>query len=339
MTELNLNLGTNSYNIYIESGSLCQANKYFNLNRKVLILTDDGVPTIYSEKIANLCKEYKIITLEQGEKCKSFDGLQKVLSAMLDFGMDRGDCLVSVGGGVIGDLGGFASSCYMRGIDFYNVPTTLLAQVDSSIGGKTAINFNGVKNIIGAFYQPKAVLIDIQVLKTLTERQISNGLAEAIKMSLISDVYLFEKFEKLSFDDIKKEIEDIVINSLKIKKSVVEQDERECGLRKILNFGHTFGHGVEAEMELNGMYHGECVAIGMLATSSEDVRQRLIPVLQKVNLPTECVCDIDKALSFVLHDKKRANNQIDTVLVNKVGEYEIRRLTFEEFNHMVKNIF
>lgn len=339
MTELNLNLGANSYKIIIQKGVISKADKYFNLNRKVLILTDGGVPEEYSKTIASLCKEYKIVTLPQGEGSKSFEGLQKVLSAMLEFGMDRKDCLVAVGGGIMGDLGGFASSTYMRGIDFYNVPTTLLAQVDSSIGGKTAINFNGVKNIIGAFYQPKCVLIDTLVLTTLPERQLSNGLAEAVKMSLTSDEKLFEKFEKLSFEDIKKNLEEIIVSSLKIKKHVVEQDERESGLRKILNFGHTFGHGVEAQMELKGMYHGECVAVGMIATCSEKVRQRLVPVLQKLNLPTTCDCDVDKALKFVLHDKKRADNCIDAVLVNNVGSFEIKRLTFEEFNDIIKKIF
>ena len=339
MTELNLNLGANSYKIIIQKGVIASVDKYFNLNRKVLILTDDGVPTEYSNTIANLCKEYKIVTLTQGEGSKSFEGLQKVLSAMLEFRMDRKDCLVAVGGGVIGDLGGFASATYMRGVDFYNFPTTLLAQVDSSIGGKTAINFNGVKNIIGAFYQPKCVLIDTDVLATLPNRQLSNGLAEAVKMSLTSDEKLFERFESLSFEEIKENLEEIIVSSLKIKKSVVEQDERESGLRKILNFGHTFGHGVEAQMELKGMYHGECVAVGMVAMCSEKVRQRLIPVLQKLSLPTTCECDVDKALKFVLHDKKRLDNGVDAVLVDRVGSFEIKRLTFDEFNSIIRKIF
>jgi len=187
MTSLHLNLGSRGYDITIGRGLLDNADKYFNLKRKVFILTDSGVPCEYSEKIAKLSETAKIYTVPQGEASKSLSTLENVLTAMMEFKMTRGDALVSVGGGVIGDLGGFAASVYMRGIDFYNLPTTLLSQVDSSIGGKTAVNLGNTKNIVGAFYQPKAVLIDTDTLKTLSSRHISAGLAEAVKMSLTSD--------------------------------------------------------------------------------------------------------------------------------------------------------
>ncbi|MBR2870136.1 MAG: 3-dehydroquinate synthase [Clostridia bacterium] len=339
MAKLHLNLGENSYDVIIGKNLLNSANKYFNLNRKVLIVTDDGVPTEYSEAISKQCKTSKIVSLKSGEGSKSVDGLSKLYQAMIQMEMDRTDCIVAVGGGVVGDLAGFVASSYMRGIDFYNVPTTLLSQVDSSIGGKTAINFGGVKNIVGAFYQPKCVLVDTDTLKTLPQRQISNGLAEAVKMSLTSDKILFEKLEKLSYDEILNDLESIITASLKIKQYVVEQDEKEAGLRKILNFGHTFGHAIEAQTEMQGMFHGECVALGMLPMSSVSVRERLVPVLKKLNLPVSCQIDIDEALNFVCHDKKCANGFVNAIFVDKIGEFEIKKLSISDFCGLIKGYF
>ncbi len=339
MTKLHVNLGDNSYDVIVGQNILSKAKDYFDLNRRVLIVTDSGVPQEYAKAIAENCKNSKIITIPSGESSKSIDGLKTLLSAMVQFDMDRKDCVIGVGGGVVGDLTGFAAACYMRGIDFYNVPTTLLSQVDSSIGGKTAIDYDGVKNIVGAFHQPKGVLVDVNTLKSLPSRQISNGLAEAIKMSLTSNKSLFEKFENWSKDDILENIEEIIVASLKIKKEVVEKDEKEAGLRKILNFGHTFGHGVEAEEEMRGMFHGECVAIGMLAMCEESVRARLIPVLKKVGLPTEYNGNVDSALKFIIHDKKCANGKVSAVFVREVGSFEITTLSTEQFAKMVKSVF
>ena len=182
-----MNLGKDSYDIVVERGLLARASHHLNLNRRVLIVTDSGVPAEYAETVAAQCRESIICTVEQGEGSKSPEMFEKLLQMMLDNGFSRKDLVIAVGGGVVGDLSGFAASAYMRGIDFYNIPTTLLSQIDSSIGGKTAINFGGVKNIVGAFYQPKKVLIDPDLLKTLPHRQISNALAEAVKMALTSD--------------------------------------------------------------------------------------------------------------------------------------------------------
>ena len=192
---IHMNLGQDSYDIVVERGVLTKANQHLNLNRRVLIVTDEGVPSEYAKTLAAQCRDSVICTIDQGESSKSLSVFEKLLHVMLDRDFSRKDCVVAVGGGVVGDLSGFAASAYMRGIDFYNIPTTLLSQIDSSIGGKTAINFGGVKNIVGAFYQPKKVLIDPDLLKTLPSRQIANGLAEAIKMSLTSDKELFELFE------------------------------------------------------------------------------------------------------------------------------------------------
>lgn len=331
---LKMNLGERSYDITVGRGILADADKYINLSRKVFIVTDDGVPESYSRTVAAKCREARIYTVARGEGSKSMETLGEVLSAMLDFEMTRADLAIAVGGGVVGDLTGFAASVYMRGIDFCNIPTTLLSQVDSSIGGKTAVNLDGVKNIIGAFHQPKAVIIDTDTLKTLPARHVSAGLAEAVKMSVTSDAALFSVFEN---EDINESnIADIIVRSLKIKKAVVEEDERESGLRKILNFGHTFGHGIEAEEEMHGLYHGECVALGMIPMCAENVQKRLIKVLKKLSLPTEYQGDVEKALSYVIHDKKCKSGSVEAIFSDEVGSCRIEKMTVSDFSELVK---
>lgn len=332
MTTVHLNLGNRGYDINIGRGLLSRAGELFNLNRRVLIVTDSGVPSEYAETVRAVCKDARIITLPEGEGTKSIDCFATLLNAMLDFGMTRTDCVVAVGGGVVGDLSGFAAASFMRGIDFYNIPTTLLSQVDSSIGGKTAINLSGVKNIVGAFHQPKGVICDLDTLKTLPDRQISNGLAEAIKMSLTSDGELFALFENEK--NSEELLEKIVIGSVNIKRSVVEADEHEGGVRRILNFGHTLGHGIEAA-EGGNLYHGECVALGMMAVCSEEVKKRLIPVLQKAGLPTGYDGDINKALSFIEHDKKCDGSLISVIFVDRVGSYRIEKMDTAGFCALV----
>lgn len=334
MTTLHLDLGARGYDITVGRGLLDSAGEFFKLNRKTFIVTDSGVPEEYAKKIAKCAKEAKIVTVPEGEGSKSPETFAMLCREMLDFGITRTDCAVAVGGGVVGDLTGFCAASFMRGIDFYNVPTTVLSQVDSSIGGKTAINLGGVKNIVGAFHQPSGVLIDLDTLKTLPQRQISNGLSEAVKMALTSDGELFSLFENEEITD--ENIECVIVGSLKIKKYVVEQDERESGLRKILNFGHTFGHAVEAEEEMHGFYHGECVALGMLVTSSDAVLKRLIPVLEKLNLPTEYTGNVEGALSFISHDKKCDGSLVSVVFVDEVGSFRTEKMAVEEFISLVR---
>lgn len=334
--KLHTELGARGYDIIIERGSLGSAHKYFNLDRKVLIVTDSGVPREYSEKVASQCGQSYILTLDAGEASKNFDNYRRILSVMAENRFTRTDCVVAVGGGVVGDISGFAAATYMRGIDFYNVPTTVLSAVDSSVGGKCAIDLNGIKNIVGAFHQPRAVLIDPETLRTLDSRQVSNGLAEAIKMSLTSSAELFELFEN---GDALANMDKIIYESVKIKKSVVEQDERESGLRRILNFGHTLGHGVESASELSALLHGECVAIGMIPMCSENVRNRLVPVLEKIGLPTKFDGDIDEALKLSLHDKKSDGDSVSVVFVKEVGSFEIIKMTHAEFfEHIKRNV-
>lgn len=335
MTTLHMNLGARGYDIHIGRGLLSQAGEIWNLDRRVFIVTDSGVPKEYSERIAACAKMAKIVTVPEGEGSKSAEIYANLLSEMVSFGMTRTDCAIAVGGGVVGDLTGFLAATYMRGIDFYNLPTTVLSQVDSSIGGKTAINLAGVKNIVGAFHQPRGVIVDIDTLKTLQKRQVANGLSEALKMSLTSDAELFSLFEAEEIGD--HNIEKIITSALKIKKAVVEEDECESGIRKILNFGHTFGHAIEAQEEMHGFYHGECVAIGMLPVCSPDVKARLLPILKKLGLPYSYAGDIERALGFISHDKKCDGDKISIVLVNEIGSYEIKKMTVSEFAKAVRN--
>lgn len=323
------------YDIILERGALKKAGEYFNLDRKVLVVTDTGVPADYARTVAGCCKTAFIVTVEMGEKSKNLDTFKYLLECLVKNNFTRTDCVVAVGGGVVGDLSGFAASAFMRGIDFYNIPTTVLSEVDSSIGGKTAVDFMGLKNIVGAFYPPMGVLIDPDTLKTLPDRQISNGLAEALKMSMIADPVLFEIFER---DEIGSSIDTIIERSLRIKKYVVEEDEKEAGLRKTLNFGHTLAHAIESVNELERYYHGECVAIGMVPMCADSVRERLLPILKKLSLPTEIDYPADALIEACRHDKKNSGDSITVVYVPEIGRFELRKMPFTEYAELIRKV-
>lgn len=326
----------NTYDIVIEKGSLKKAAEYFDLGRKTAIVTDKGVPSEYALTVLKQCGEGSFIfSAEQGEGSKSFDTLQELLKDMLLHGFTRKSCVVAVGGGVPGDLAGFAASIYMRGIDFYNIPTTVLSQVDSSVGGKTAVNFEGLKNIIGTFNQPKKVLIDSNVLATLPLRQINSGLAEAVKESLTGDAELFEKFENENPYEI---IDEIIERALRYKIAVVSEDEKEAGLRKVLNFGHTIGHGIESQGGENPLTHGECVAIGMIPMCSEKTRERLYAVLKKLNLPAEFRGDSEKVFAAVLHDKKMNSGTITVSFVDEPGSFRFEEVSPDSLREKIKSV-
>lgn len=331
---IHMDLKENSYDILVERGILECAGKHLNLQRRVLVVTDSGVPEIYAQTVAAQCREPVICTVASGEESKSLEVFGTLLQKMLDNGFSRKDCVVAVGGGVVGDLAGFAASAYMRGIDFYNIPTTLLSQIDSSIGGKTAINFGGVKNIVGAFYQPKKVLIDPNLLKTLPKRQIANGLAEAVKMALTSDRELFEIFEK---KNVNENLDEIIIRSLNIKKNVVEQDEKESGIRKILNFGHTIGHGIESSEGMSTLYHGECVALGLIPMCDEKIRPRVIEVLKKCNLYNLIDFDWGKITEAAFHDKKADGEFVTVTMVSDIGNFELKTMKCNSVIELAKN--
>ncbi len=326
---------TGGYEIILKRGALSRVGELLPLGRRVMIVTDDGVPAEYSEAVASASAEPTVLTLPQGEATKNMDSFKLILETMLHKGFTRTDCVVAVGGGVVGDLAGFAAASFMRGIDFYNIPTTLLSQVDSSIGGKTAIDFAGYKNIVGAFWPPKRVLIDPDTLSTLPQRQLSNGLAEALKMSLTSDGELFEIFLN---DDPFSLLDIIIERSLLIKKRVVEEDEKEAGLRKILNFGHTVAHAIESENGMQNYYHGECVAMGMLYMCSPAVRELLLKVLQKLSLPTFTDFRTEGLLWAIRHDKKMAGDSITVVYVSTPGSCELKKMSLLELENIIKEV-
>lgn len=314
-------------NIILARDALKKAGDYFDLNRKVLIITDSGIPSEYIDVFKTFCNDYLVITIVQGEENKSFENFKYICETMIKNEFTRTDCVVAIGGGVVGDLAGFVASSFMRGVDFYNIPTTLLSQIDSSIGGKTAIDHLGYKNMIGSFYQPKKVLIDPNLLKTLSDRHMKNGIAEIIKESICFDADLFELVENTNILSASPDIFDSVIeNCLLIKQNIVNLDSNEKGLRKKLNFGHTVGHAIES---LSSFFHGECIAIGMTYFCENEVRKRLIPVLEKYDLPTATDIPVDELFKVLVHDKKRSSDEITIVYCPEVGKCELNKISLE----------
>jgi len=343
-----VHLGADSYEIILCPGALSRAGAYLNLERKVLLVTDSGIPERYVQTVAAQCTAVQIVRIPQGEQSKSMEQFQNLLSVLLKHGFNRSDCVLALGGGVTGDLAGFVASCYLRGIDFYNVPTTLLAQIDSSVGGKTAVNFGGIKNSVGAFYQPAGVLIDPDVLQTLSPRLVREGLAEAVKIALTCDADFFALLERIpegfpecvpeenpGQTELRTLMEEIILRSLQIKISIVEQDEKESGLRRVLNFGHTIGHAVESVHD-GTLLHGECVSLGMLPMCTPPVRQRLSSVLIRLHLPTQITDPPDVLLPLVMHDKKQGRTGLVTVQVENPGSFLFREMNETELRRILE---
>ena len=325
-TKLTMNLGERSYDIILKSGALENLYQFARLDRRVAVVTDSGVPAQYAQRVADQCKDAKIITVPQGEASKSFKILETVLRQMLEFNMGRGDLVIAVGGGVVGDLAGFAASIYMRGIDFINCPTTTLSMIDSSIGGKTAVDLGDTKNIVGAFWQPKLVIVDPETLSTLPRRHYINGLAEAVKASLLADPELFAIFEK---GDIDAQIGEIICRSLRFKKNIVEQDETEQGMRKALNFGHTIGHAFELAGHYETWTHGQGVAAGMCVATRLGEQMGITPagttetiqnILKEYQLPLTIPCTWDTLVEAVGLDKKNAGSDIRLIVLEELGK-------------------
>ncbi len=327
-----LMLGKDSYDIVLERGAIKKAAELFEIKGKVLVVTDSGVPSVYAETVASQFENSFIFTFPQGEQNKNFDTYKSICEALLEHSFTRKDAVIAVGGGVAGDMSGFAAATYMRGIAFYNIPTTLLSQVDSSIGGKTAIDFGGVKNIIGAFYQPKKVIIDPEVLSTLDGRLIRNGIAESLKMGMTFNKELFDLFKKENYMDY---IDRIIELSLLIKKDVVEKDVKESSLRKSLNFGHTIGHGIEGATSLGQLYHGECVALGIPPMCGEKIRDEVVSVIKNIGLPTEYPFDRGKVEEIISHDKKSQGDTISVVKCDEIGSFYFEELTVKEIMNLI----
>ena len=337
---LQMELGKDSYEIVIEPGCIGRADEYLNLNRKVLVVTDTGVPPVYAERVAEKCREAVICRVPQGEEHKSIESWKMLLETMLAHSFSRKDCVAAVGGDICGDMGGFAASSYMRGIDFYNIPTTVLSQVDSSIGGKTAVNLGNIKNIVGSFYQPEKVLADVEVLRTLSDRQVAEGLAEALKMSVTFDPELFALFEAQPAEKLRDDafLQQVTERALQIKKRVVEEDVTEQGLRKALNFGHTIGHGIESLCLDGRLFHGECVAIGMIPMCSPEVRERLLPVLRKLGLPVSCGFTAAQAAEGMAHDKKGSAGSFTIIKTDRIGTFYMKTADIQELTALAAEV-
>ena len=344
-TKLTMNLGERSYDIILKNGALENLYQFARLDRKVAVVTDSGVPAEYAQRVADQCRESTIITVPQGEASKSFKILETVLRQMLEFNMGRGDLVVAVGGGVVGDLAGFAAAIYMRGIDFINCPTTTLSMIDSSIGGKTAVDLGDTKNIVGAFWQPKLVIVDPATLSTLPRRHYINGLAEAVKAGLLADPELFAIFEK---GDIDTQISEIIYRSLRFKKNVVEQDETERGMRKALNFGHTIGHAFELAGRYETWTHGQAVAAGMNWAARLGAAARVTPagtaqaitaLTEKFGLPADIPCPWNIMAEAVGLDKKRSGDSITLIFLSQLGTTAPTKMKKDELLALLKPMF
>lgn len=335
--ELTVDIPGKAYPIYIERGGLKKLAEYFPLDRKIMVITDDGVPKEYLETVlAQLPQGYSHV-VKQGEGAKSLPVYGELCQKLLDYGFHRNDAVIALGGGVVGDLSGFVAASYMRGIDFINIPTTTLSQVDSSIGGKVAVNLGEVKNIIGAFYQPKTVLIDSETLSTLTKRHFYNGLVEALKAALISNEQLFDIFAN---QNINENIDEIIYQSLLVKKAVVEADEKELGQRALLNLGHTLGHGIESVFGLGGLYHGECVALGMIPMiEDQELQKQVKDILQnKLHMPMDTLIPKEHILGIIAKDKKMQGQNITIVKVPAVGKAYLEKVDFQEIKTYLEKL-
>ena len=327
--KIRVNSSGGGYDV-VFGASLEKAPEYFDLDRKVLIVTDRNVYP-YAARLTKSLSEHRVLTLPAGEATKCERYLSKIWEECCDLGMTRTDCIVALGGGVVGDIAGFAAATYMRGIDFYNIPTTVLSQVDSSVGGKTAIDFGGYKNIVGAFHQPKGVLIDPAVLDTLDDRQYANGTAEIIKMAATLDKDLFGYMESA---DASRSFE-VIKEAVGIKVKIVEQDEREAGLRRVLNFGHTVAHAIESKAGFGDVLHGEAVSVGMLPMAKGEAKDRIRRLLEKHGLPTKLPFTPHELTDAVFHDKKMSGGTLTCVVCPEIGKYEFVKMTPKEFERRV----
>ncbi len=337
MKTLEVSLGKRSYPIYI-GDKLISSNKLFGNNiegRQVLIVSNDTVSPLYMDTVLQTLSDFqpRQYIIPDGEQFKHLETMEGIISCLLKNKFSRNGTLIALGGGVVGDITGFAAACYQRGIAFIQVPTTLLAQVDSSVGGKTAVNHSLGKNMIGAFHQPNAVIIDTQVLATLNDRELKAGLAEVIKYGLIRDNEFFNWLER-NMDALLNRDADALVHAIEVscrnKAEVVSEDEKESGVRALLNLGHTFGHAVETGLNYKDWLHGEAIGLGMLMAADLSMRMgwldqeqvtKIKNIIVQTGLPTELPVSLDSEtiLENMAVDKKARDGQIYLVLLKDIG--------------------
>tara|TARA_B100000287_G_scaffold427670_1_gene477694 strand:- start:1537 stop:2610 length:1074 start_codon:yes stop_codon:yes gene_type:complete len=335
--ELSAGQHNNKYKIIIGRDTISKKNlaPLLKQHNKVLIVSDNGVPAKITKKVTGICKKsIKVFSfiLSQGEKSKSLQNFQRILNFLAKNNFDRTDVIIALGGGVIGDISGYVASSYLRGIEFIQIPTTLLSQVDSSVGGKTAINISAGKNLVGAFYNPKGVIIDTIALESLPKREFKSGLAEVIKYALIKNKSLYSFLKdnpKKILSMNHKIIEEMIFQSIQTKAKIVIKDEKENGIRAILNFGHTFGHAIEAHGKYKKILHGEAVAKGMIIACKISYLEELIS--EKDLIDAKCLLEMyefDLSLTqykyndlkpFIYRDKKIKSGKLNLVLLNRLS--------------------
>lgn len=332
---LTVNLGKDSYSIFIESGILKNAETYVSQvfqGKRIIIISDDNIYPLYGETLINALPSYEChsLVLPHGEATKSFETLPEIYAGMLENKITRSDLVIALGGGVIGDLAGFAAASYLRGVKFVQIPTSLLAQVDSSVGGKVAVDLPQGKNLVGAFYHPKLVLIDPDMLNTLPARYITDGMGEVIKYGCIKDASLFDILNShTSFEDLKDQLSSIIYRCVDIKRTIVEADQFDTGERMLLNFGHTLAHTIEQYYHYERESHGEAVAIGMyqITRISEKAgltapgeAEKIYRILKIYGLPYECGLPISDLTDAIQFDKKNLDGHLNVVLLHKIGD-------------------
>ena len=334
--KMTVNLKEHSYPIYIERGLLDKAAERIGeiySGKKVMIISDDRVFSYYGarlKKVLSGAYECYETVIPHGEPSKSFDTLPGVYASLIGAKISRTDLIVALGGGVVGDLAGFVAATFLRGVKFVQIPTSLLAQVDSSVGGKVAVDLPQGKNLVGAFYQPKMVLIDPDVLETLPERYVTDGMGEVIKYGCIKDAELFDRLEEYgSFDGLKEHLTGVIARCVDIKRLVVEEDEFDTGERLLLNFGHTLAHTIEQYHHYEKESHGEAVAIGMYqitriaeekGLTKAGEAERIRRVLSGYGLPAEADLPMQALKEAIKLDKKTLDNQLKTVLLHEIGQ-------------------
>ena len=317
-----------------------------HFDTQVVIVTNPTVSALHLETLLSkiTANNVHVVTIPDGEEFKTLKTVEDILNECFEQKLDRKSLLIAFGGGVIGDMTGFTASLYQRGIDFIQIPTTLLSQVDASVGGKTGVNNSYGKNLIGAFYQPKAVYIDTAFLSTLPAREFAAGIAEVIKMAVMFDKDFFHYLENANLTDTEV-IKEIIQKSVTLKASVVNQDEKEAGIRAVLNYGHTFGHVVENETNYTTYLHGEAVAIGIVMANAlavelglltQNEAQKVKSLLKKASLPTEYViANVDNFYEHFFLDKKSAKGSIKFILPNGLGHHKI---VSDIDKHLVKKV-
>ena len=348
MEKIHVDLGKHAYDIEIGAGLLpsvgAKVAALVPKAQRAVIVSDTNVAPLYGEILKRSLNDAgllaTIVIIEAGEQSKNMQVLSEVLEQIAESGLTRSDVLVTLGGGVVGDLGGFAAASFMRGIAFVQVPTSLLAQIDSSVGGKVAVDLKAGKNLAGAFYQPKGVFIDTNLLSTLPVRFLHDGLAEAIKYGCIQDANLFEKIAGYADDsELLADIGSVVATCCAIKARIVEEDEFDTGLRGILNFGHTLGHAVEQHYAYGEYTHGEGVAIGMyqitkrteeMGMTPAGTAERIAEVLKKYNLPIEAGVEKSLLIDTMAKDKKKSGNTITLIVLDELGNGRLHKINWQE---------